>query len=49
MTLREMWRFMGFKDEWIDKIKVSQFQQRKQAGNSICVNCLIAIFKELFN
>ena len=27
MTLREMWRFMGFKDEWIDKIKVSQFQQ----------------------
>lgn len=49
MTLKEMWRFMGFKDEWIDKIKVSQFQQRKQAGNSICVNCLIAIFKELFN
>ena len=23
MTLREMWRFMGFKDEWIDKIKVN--------------------------
>ena len=50
LTPKECWRLMGFDDE--DYEKASQFnsnaQLYKQAGNSIVVNVLEAILKELF-
>ena len=51
LTPKETWRLMGFDDEDFDKAaKVnSNTQLYKQAGNSIVVNVLEAIFKELFN
>jgi len=42
---------MGFRDECIDRsieIGISDSQLYKQAGNSIVVNVLYYIFKELF-
>lgn len=49
LTPRECFRLMGFKDEQFDKIKdVSNAQLYKQAGNSIVVNVLEAIFRQLF-
>ena len=51
LTPKECWRLMGFDDEDVDKcIKagISNAQLYKQAGNSIVVNVLEAIFKELF-
>lgn len=50
LTPRECWRLMGFDDEdVINAEKVcSNSQLYKQAGNSIVVNVLMAIFKELF-
>ena len=50
LTPKECWRLMGFTDEDFDKAaKVcSGSQLYKQAGNSIVVNVLMAIFKELF-
>lgn len=48
MTPKEHLRFMGVKDTEIDKFTVSNNQQIKQAGNSIVVNVLMAIFKNLF-
>lgn len=51
LTPRECWRLMGWKDESIDiafSTKVSETQLYKMAGNSIVVNCLTAIFKNLF-
>lgn len=50
ITEREAWRLMGFSDEDFDKAKsagVSNTQLDKQAGNSIVVNVLMAIFKEM--
>ena len=49
LTPKECWRLMGFDDEDFEKAsKVnSNTQLYKQAGNSICVPVLIAIFKEL--
>lgn len=49
LTPKECWRLMGFDDEDFDKAaKVnSNTQLYKQAGNSIVVNVLEAIFKEL--
>lgn len=49
LTPKECWRLMGFGDEDFDKAsKVnSNSQLYKQAGNSIVVNVLEAIFKEL--
>ena len=49
LTPKECWRLMGFDDEDVDKAaKVcSNSQLYKQAGNSIVVNVLMAIFKEL--
>lgn len=47
----ECWRLMGFKDEQFYKAKsagISDSQLYKQAGNSIVVNVLEAIFKNLF-
>ena len=50
LTPREVWRLMGFDDEDFEKAsKVnSNTQLYKQAGNSIVVNVLEAIFKNLF-
>ena len=49
LTPRECWRLMDFDDADFDKAaKVnSDSQLYKQAGNSIVVNCLYLIFKEL--
>lgn len=47
LTPRECWRLMGFDDADFDKaqaIGISNTQLYKQAGNSIVVNCLEAIF-----
>lgn len=49
-TPKECWRLMGFEDKDIDNaiaIGMSNAQLYKQAGNSICVNVLMAIFKEM--
>ena len=51
LTPRECFRLMGMKDEDIDKIQaagISNTQQYKMAGNSICIPVLEVIFKELF-
>lgn len=49
LTPRECYRLMGFDDEDFDKAKEvnSDSQLYKQAGNSIVVNVLMAIFKEM--
>lgn len=49
LTPRECYRLMGFSDEDFDKAKkvVSDSQLYKQAGNSIVVNVLEAIFGEM--
>ena len=50
LTPRETWRLMGFDDEDFDKASKtnSDTQLYKQAGNSVVVNVIEAIFKELF-
>lgn len=51
LTPRECFRLMGVSDTDIDKIQaagISKSQQYKMAGNSIVVNCLAAIFRQLF-
>ena len=50
VTPLECWRLMGFSDEDFYKAKkeVSNTQLYKQAGNSIVVPVLEAIFKQLF-
>ena len=49
LTPKECWRLMGFDDEAFEKAQQvnSNTQLYKQAGNSIVVNVLEAIFKEL--
>lgn len=50
LTPRECWRLMGFDDEDFEKAKAvptSDTQLYKQAGNSIVVNVLEAIFKKM--
>ena len=49
LTPKECWRLMGFNDEDFEKASQvnSKTQLYKQAGNSIVVNVLMAIFKEL--
>lgn len=49
LTPRECWRLMGFTDEDFDKAKEvnSDTQLYKQAGNSIVVQVLESIFKEM--
>ena len=49
LTPRETWRLMGFDDEDFEKAEKvnSNTQLYKQAGNSIVVNVLEAIFKNL--
>ena len=50
LTEKECWRLMGFDDESFFKAEkvVSNSQLYKQAGNSIVVNVLMAIFERLF-
>lgn len=50
LTPRECYRLMGFTDEDFDKASAvnSDTQLYKQAGNSICVPVLEAIFKQFF-
>lgn len=50
LTPRECFRLMGFEDEYFDILEdyFSDTQLYKMAGNSIVVNVLMAIFKELF-
>lgn len=50
LTPLEYWRLMGFDDEDFEKAKatgLSNTQLYKQAGNSIVVNVLEAIFGEM--
>lgn len=50
LTPKECWRLMGFDDEDFDKAKasgVSDSQLYKQAGNSIVVNVLEGILRNL--
>ena len=49
LTAKECWRLMGFTDQDADKSAgfVSATAQYKQAGNSICTSCLIALFSSL--
>lgn len=49
LTPKECWRAMGFSEECFQKVegKLSNTQLYKQAGNSICVPVLTAIFKEM--
>lgn len=52
LTARECWRLMAFTDIEFDCAKlsgVSNSQLYRQAGNSIVVDVLVAIFRELFN
>jgi DNA (cytosine-5)-methyltransferase 1 len=51
LTPKECFRLMGFDDEDFEKsAKInSNTQLYKQAGNSIVVNVLVEIFKQLFN
>lgn len=51
LTPKECWRLMGFSDEDFEKAKSvgnSSTQLYKQAGNSIVVDVLYYIFKELY-
>ena len=51
LTPKECWRLMGFSDEDFEKaqsVPMSNTQLYKQAGNSIVVNVLEKIFKNLF-
>ena len=51
LTPKECWRLMGFSDGDFDKAKavgVSSSQLYKQAGNSIVVDVLYYIFKNLY-
>ena len=49
LTPKECWRLMGFTDEDFEKAKQvnSDSQLYKQAGNSIVVQVLEAIFREM--
>lgn len=49
LTSREYWRLMDFDDEDFEKAEkvVSNTQLYKQAGNSIVVSVLEAIFREM--
>lgn len=49
LTPREYWRLMGFTDEDYKKAKKvnSNTQLYKQAGNTIVVNVLTEIFREM--
>mgnify|MGYP002532468141 FL=1 len=49
LTPKETWRLMGFDDEDFDKVSkvCSETNLYHQAGNSIVVNVIYSILKEL--
>ena len=49
LTPKETWRLMGFSDEAFKKAEAvnSNSQLYKEAGNSIVVDCLVHILKNL--
>lgn len=52
LTPKECYRLMGFSDEDFDKARavgMRNTQLYKQAGNSIVVNVLAELFKQIFN
>lgn len=50
LTARECWRLMGVKDEQFDRLHgISNSQLYKLAGNSIVVDVLESIFRNLFS
>lgn len=51
LTPRECWRLMGFTDDAFDKASkvCGKSDLYLQAGNSIVVDVLVAIFDELYN
>lgn len=52
LTPRECWRLMAFPDECFDRAsdaKISNTQLYKQAGNSIVVDVLYYIYKNLYD
>lgn len=48
LTPKECFRLMGVHDEDYEKLTVSNSQKYKQAGNSIVVDVLMAIFENMF-
>lgn len=50
LTERETWRLMNFSEEDFEKAQAvnSKTQLLKEAGNAIVVNCLVAIFGQMF-
>ena len=48
LTPKECFRLMGVRDEDSDKLTVSNSQKYKQAGNSIVVDVMMAIFENMF-
>ena len=48
LTPKEYFRLMGVHDEDYEKLTVSNTQKYNQAGNSIVVNVLMAIFENMF-
>ena len=52
LTGREGYRFMGVKDEDIDKLLTTSLSNKQHvalAGNSICVPVMEAIFEQFFS
>lgn len=51
LTPRECFRLQGVREENIDKLLnagISDSQLYKLAGNSICTNCMVALFRNLY-
>lgn len=50
-TPKECWRLMDFDDDDFERAEsiVSNSRLYMQAGNSIVVNCLVAVFGQLFD
>ena len=50
ITAKEAWRLMEFSDEDYERASryVSEYQLYHQAGNSIVVNVMYSVLKELF-
>ena len=51
LTPRECFRLQGVREPQIDKMLnagISDSQLYKLAGNSICVDCMVALFENLF-
>ena len=51
LTPKECWRLMGFNDSDFEKAEKvnSNTQLYKQAGNSVCVNVIEELYKNLLN